>query len=175
MEYKKENIIGYEEYQIDTDGIIYSKNGKPLKYSINHNGYCIVNLIVNHKRKGFGVHTLVATQFISKNIDKTQVNHKDGNKTNNCVDNLEWVTPVENMQHSINVLGNNFGAKNWRAKPIRGINKEDNTIIEFSALSEGARYLSQKHNLKFETTKYCLWKALVGKMKTYKNYYWNYI
>lgn len=64
MEYKRQNINGYEEYQVDTNGVVYGKNGKKLKYSINHNGYCIVNFYNNHKRKGFAIHTLVAKQFI---------------------------------------------------------------------------------------------------------------
>lgn len=99
VEYKREPARGYEEYEVDTNGVIYGKNGKPLKYSLNYRGYCIINFYVNHKRTGFGIHTLVAKQFIPNNdINKNQVNHKDGNKTNNSVDNLEWATPKE-LEH----------------------------------------------------------------------------
>lgn len=125
VKYRREPVKGYEEYEVDTNGIVYGKNGKPLKYSLNYKGYCMINFYVNHKRTGFGIHTLVAKQFIpNNNINKNQVNHKDGNKTNNSVDNLEWVTSGENMRHSVDVLGNYTGAKNCNAKAIKGINKK---------------------------------------------------
>lgn len=124
MEYKKEKVKGYEEYQVDTNGIVYSKRGRPLKYSLNHSGYCIINFYVNGKRTGFGIHTIVAKQFIpNDNPERTQVNHKDGNTMNNRVDNLEWVTQSENVQHSINVLGNHIGSKNGNARAIKGYDK----------------------------------------------------
>lgn len=113
MDYKKEYIKDFPEYQIDTNGVVYGKNGNPLKYSLNHKGYCIINFYVDHKRKGFGIHTLVAKQFIYNEdpINKTQVNHKNGNKQDNYVDNLEWVTPKENSFHSVHVLKNNLREK----------------------------------------------------------------
>lgn len=176
MEYRKEPVKGYEEYQVDTNGIVYGKNGKPLKYSLNHKGYCIINFYINHKRTGFGIHTLVASQFISNNDPlKWQVNHIDGNKENNNVDNLEWVTPEENMRHSVDVLGNNIGVKNGGAKAIKGINKKDGTEIYFDAMSDGARYFVEKNKIKFIYAKNSLWRALNGKRKSYKGYYWQYV
>ena len=84
MEYQKKPVAvdGFGMYQVDTNGVVYAKNGKPLKYSINHNGYCIVNFYVNHKRKGFAIHTLIALTFIPNPERKPTVNHKDGNKLN---------------------------------------------------------------------------------------------
>lgn len=174
MEYKKEFIKGYEEYQVDTNGIIYGKNGNPLHFSTNHKGYQIVNFMVNHKRKGFSVHTLVANQFLQKNKDKTQVNHKDGNKKNNCVDNLEWVTPSENMRHSVDILGLRIGAQNCNAKRIRGINKLDKSVISFGSIADCARYFASRDNLNFQYVKNSIWRVLKGIRKTYKNYYWEY-
>lgn len=176
MEYRKEPVKGYEEYQVDTNGIVYGKNGKPLKYSLNHKGYCIINFYVDHKRTGFGIHTLVASQFIPNNDPlKWQVNHVDGNKENNNVDNLEWVTPEENMRHSVDVLGNNIGVKNGGAKTIKGINKKDGTEIYFDAMSDGARYFVEENKIKFIYAKNSLWRALNGKRKSYKGYYWQYV
>lgn len=145
MEYRKEKIKGYEEYSVDTNGIVYSKKDKPLKYSINHSGYCIVNFIVNNKRKGFAIHTLVAKQFITNNdINKTQVNHKDGNKLNNNVNNLEWVTPKENVRHAINVLGyDNSGKQNPLAKEVFGYDKITNELkYSFSCVMDAGKYFS---------------------------------
>ena len=177
MEYKKEPVKGYEEYQVDTNGIVYGKNEKPLKYSLNHKGYCIINFSINGQTKGFAIHTLVAKQFIPNDDPlKWQVNHVDGNKENNNVDNLEWVTPEENMKHSKEVLGNNnLGANSSQAKPIKGTNKKDGTEIYFDAMSDGARYLAKEYKIKFAYAKCSLWRALSGYRKSYKGYYWQYV
>lgn len=119
MIYKKEPVIGFEEYQIDTNGVVYNKNGSVKKDSINPRGYCIVNFYVNHQRKGFGIHSLVAKQFIPNPENKPQINHKDGNTENNTVDNLEWVTASENMRHSFDVLNREPSGK----KSICGYDK----------------------------------------------------
>lgn len=173
MEYKKESVKGYEEYQVDTNGIVYGKNGKPLKYSLNHNGYCIINFYINHIRTGFGIHTLVASQFIPNNDPlKWQVNHIDGNKENNNVDNLEWVTPEENARHSREILGNDFSGRNSsNAKPIRGINKYTNEILMFDSLSDAGKFFTKNN---YRNTMKCIWKALNGRNKTYHNYIWEY-
>ena len=177
MDYKKEPVKGYEEYQVDTNGIVYGKNGKPLKYSLNHKGYCIINFYINGQIKGFAIHTLVAKQFIPNNDpSKWQVNHKDGNKENNNISNLEWVTPEENIKHSKEVLGNNnLGVNSSQAKPIKGVSKKDGTEIYFDAMSDGARFLAREHNIKFIHAKCSLWRALSGCRKSYKGYYWQYV
>jgi hypothetical protein len=173
MEYRKEPVKGYEEYQVDTNGVIYSKKGKPLKYSLNYRGYCIINFYINHKRTGFGIHTLVATQFIPNDDPlKWQVNHKDGNKENNCVDNLEWMTPLENTKHSIEVLGNNFsGGNNPNSKSIKGISKNKKEILIFNSLADAGRYFSKEN---YRNIMKSIWKALNGRRKSYHDYIWEY-
>ena len=61
-------------------------------------GYCFIALYKNNKETKFYIHRLVATAFIPNIDNKPQVNHKDGNKNNNVVSNLEWVTPSENLK-----------------------------------------------------------------------------
>lgn len=178
MVYKKEKIKGYEEYSVDTNGVVYSKRDKPLKYSINHNGYCIVNLVTNGTRKGFSVHTLIAKQFITNNdIRKTQVNHKDGDKTNNCVDNLEWVTPKENMRHAVDVLGNYIEDKNVNARAICGVDTMSHKVIyRFKSLIGGARFFAGNKN-NARNIQNVLWKALSnyhGEVKSYRKCLWFY-
>ena len=126
IQYQKVPVKGYEEYSVDTNGIVYSKKGKPLKYSLNHNGYCIINFYVNHKRTGFAIHTLVAQAFIPNPENKPTVNHKDGNKQNNAVQNLEWSTHKEQTDHAKNVLGyDNSGTNNPLATEVFGYDKKN--------------------------------------------------
>ena len=179
MDYRKEKIKGYEEYSVDTNGMVYSKKGKPLKYSLNHSGYCIVNFMVNGKRKGFAIHTLVARQFITNNdINKTQVNHKDGDKTNNHIDNLEWVTPKENTQHAINVLGfDNSGERNYNAKKVFGFDKKSGELkYSFPCVMDAGRYFSDGNETKARYIQDIICGIINGYngKKSYRGCIWRY-
>lgn len=178
MNYEKRpvNIEGWEMYQVDTNGNVYSKQGKIMKPSINHNGYLIVNFYHNHVRKGFGVHTLVATTFIKHEEYKNQVNHKDGNKQNNNIENLEWVTPKENVQHSINILGyDNIGVNNPQAKKIFGYDKKTNELkYSFDSLADAARYFT-KDGKNYRCIQNIICQVACNKnKKSYKNCVWKY-
>lgn len=169
-EYRKESINGFEEYQIDTNGVIYNKNGSIKKYSLNPKGYCIVNFIVNGKRKGFQVHRLVALQFIPNPNNLPQVNHIDGNKQNNSVKNLEWCSREENMRHSFDVLHR----KPSHTREIIGINKSTGEVIfRFNSLADAGRYFSNGGN--YRIFQGSIFRALNGKRKTYKGCYWEYV
>lgn len=95
-------VKGYEnQYRITSNGQIF-RVGRPypLKYSINpQNGYPYVSLWKENKGKTFSVHRLVAEHFIPNPDNKPNVNHKDSDRTNFCVTNLEWCTQKENIQH----------------------------------------------------------------------------
>lgn len=67
--------------------------------------YAEIPLKIHGKSKWFMVHRLVAQAFIPNPQNKPQINHKDGNKLNNNVDNLQWCTPSENQTHKLYVLG----------------------------------------------------------------------
>lgn len=69
----------------------------------NGSGYCVVNLKHNGKQKQMTVHRLVAQAFIPNPDDKPEINHIDGCKGNNCVDNLEWASRSENIKHAFNL------------------------------------------------------------------------
>ena len=73
-----------------------------LKPSLTNWGYLRVVLQYNHTRKHMRVHRLVAEAFLLNIENKPEVNHIDGNKLNNHVDNLEWVTAKENHHHAVN-------------------------------------------------------------------------
>lgn len=93
-----------QDYEITKDGKIISlKHNKKreIKGYIDKYGYRRVLIYEKGKRKKYFVHRLVAEKYIPNLNNLPQVNHKDGNKLNNCVDNLEWVTPKENIRHAI--------------------------------------------------------------------------
>lgn len=88
-------------YKVDQFGIVYGLNGKPLKPATDKKGYLRVGLTINKKLCTKKVHRLVATEFIPNPNNKPCVNHIDGNKKNNNISNLEWVTYKENTEHAI--------------------------------------------------------------------------
>ena len=175
MEYRREPVKGFEEYSIDTHGIVYSKYGRPLKFSINHNGYAIVNFYVNHKRYGFSIHTLVAKQFIPNDSPAaTQVNHKNGKKTDNDVKNLEWMTPKENAEHSINVLGNmQKGAQSPFARPIYCYSLEGCLLATYPSMRD-AVYSITMDPAQYKSTKNGIWRALKQYRNSYHSKIWRY-
>lgn len=89
---------------VDEDGTIYKKysNGK-FKKAPQHkseNGYKTISLRVNGKQWNLYSHRIIAKYFIPNPENKPIVNHKDGNRANNNISNLEWCTPKENSQHA---------------------------------------------------------------------------
>lgn len=93
-------------YELRQDGLVRNKKtGKVLKQHTNPSGYLIVCLHGSSKGRTFLVHRLIAEQFVSGHRDDLEVNHKDGDKLNNALDNLEWVTRRENQMHRIHQLG----------------------------------------------------------------------
>ena len=120
------DIKGYEGYyqvsslgnvkSLEREEIFKNKKGKTIKrlrkeriltQKVNEYGYAEVNLWKDGKNKYLRVHRLVGISFIPNPENKPVVNHKDGNKLNNCVTNLEWNTVSENTWHATHVLGTN--------------------------------------------------------------------
>ena len=108
---------------------VYIQKEKLLSLTNTSTGYKKVELVKDGKRKGFKVHRLVAQAFIPNPDEKPQVNHIDGDKTNNYVDNLEWATASENSIHAYNT-GLNSNKKELNENEIvsmymNGTTKED--------------------------------------------------
>lgn len=95
------HIKGFPNYLIFENGYIYT--GNPLrkrKVAKSDRGYYCLALYKNGKYYNRAVHRLVAETYIANPNNYPYVNHKDGNKTNNAVSNLEWVTQQMNIQHA---------------------------------------------------------------------------
>jgi hypothetical protein len=125
------DIIGYEGfYQVSNQGRIKSfyKNSKLIdkvnkikSLKLAKDGYYNIQLIKNTKSRIFRVHRLVAVAFIPNLENKLEINHKDGIKTNNSIENLEWCTRSENMKHAV---------KTGLFKPIRGDSHTNSKLNE---------------------------------------------
>lgn len=94
-------VEGYEMYLVNEEGtVVNSRTGRVLREDLSSAGYKRVTMSAEGKTKRMTVHRIVAETFLIKNNETDVVNHKDGNKLNNCVENLEWVTPSENARHA---------------------------------------------------------------------------
>lgn len=92
-------------YRISKDGMIFSEIVSKYMRPTIKNGYYFISLRKNGRYYGFYLHRLIATTFIPNPECKRCVNHIDGNKKNNSLQNLEWVTHSENIRHRDTVLG----------------------------------------------------------------------
>lgn len=115
-------------YLIGNNGTILNRT-KTLKTYINNSGYECIKLTALKSNKHRLIHRLVAETFIPNPDNKPEVNHKDGNKLNNTVENLEWVTSSENKRHSL----------------VTGIRKYNNPTLG-KKLSKNSKY----HNVTYD-------------------------
>lgn len=122
--------------------------GKILKQQVDKYGYMRVHCYMNNKSKQYQVHRLVALSFISNPDNKPQVNHKDGNKQNNRVDNLEWSTNKENVKHafSIGLKEGIKGEENVNAKLT------ENDVVDIYNLYKTNKYSMKDLADKFNTS-----------------------
>ena len=127
----------YNHYEVNQFGEIRHKiRKKILKPRIN-NGYQYVNFKINGKNINFSVHRIVANAFIPNPNGYTEVNHKDYNRSNNCVDNLEWVSSSQNKYHAFLKEEN----KKSRGKAVNQYTKEGILIKTFDTITEAAQAL----------------------------------
>jgi len=142
-------INGYENYyQISNYGnvkTLYNRYKKCIfkKPFIRKDGYVVINLIKDKKQTTFYLHKLVAGHFIQQDGDvlKSEVNHIDGNKQNNNVDNLEWCTSSFNSKHAYDTGLTKIGSERTSSKltedlvrKIPELIKNGNTIKQISKL-----------------------------------------
>ena len=119
-------------YQVSNQGRVKSlKYGKEriLKPERTHNGYLRVGLLKNRNRKMFMVHRLVGQAFLTNSHNLPQINHKDEDRTNNRVENLEWCDGKYNM---------NYGTRTQRvteklSKPVLQYTKDGEFIREWKS------------------------------------------
>lgn len=129
-------INGFDNYAISNFGRIKNvRKNKILAPTINKNGYMGYVFCQNGIKKGFRIHRLVALYFIENPYNLPYVNHKDGNKTNNHVSNLEWCTAQENQIHA-----RSMGLIN-QEKPIIALDINTGEKIAFKSIHEASAIL----------------------------------
>lgn len=158
------------------DRIVESKRG-PLRYKgkliatpLNDDGYQIFNFCKARKKKHAKVHQVVARAFIPNPNNLPEVNHKDENKANNHVSNLEWCTREYNMNYGTGMerMRNHPNQKKRHEEsktPIVGVKIDDESTIRFESISEADRIGFKRRNL---------WSALNGHDASHKGYVWCY-
>lgn len=125
-------IKGFTGYYVTDSGDVYSRNYgvdgriRKIKQELCKNGYKRVTLCNNGKTKRMLSHRLVAETFIKNPDCKCDVNHKNGKRDDNRVENLEWVTRSENITHAYRTLGNVSAAKGKHGKD----NPNSKTILQ---------------------------------------------
>lgn len=150
------DVVGYEGfYQVSNLGSVRSLDrvvnnrrvkGRVLKPFQDKDGYKKVNLVMGgKKRRQFMIHRLVSKMFIPNPENKPEVNHKDGNKQNNNIDNLEWVTKRENARHAWDnglkeaIIGENCSWHKLTDKDVRDIRDMYETG-EYTQVELGKRF-----------------------------------
>ncbi|MGN1298135.1 MAG: NUMOD4 domain-containing protein [Clostridia bacterium] len=182
MEEVWKDIDGYEGlYQVSNLGRVKSfdryvknkmsnkniKKGRVLRPCVSKYGYLNVNLVKNTKGKTSAIHRLVAIAFIENPENKLCVNHIDGNKKNNNVYNLEWVTHSENNIHAIKTgLRKKMKGKNHYKRPVNQYTLNGKFIKRWESLKD----VKDAWNLKSNHISDCC----KGKTKTVLGYKWKY-
>lgn len=147
---------------VDRDGNVYLETTygmKPLAKHKRKGGYEYVEVSINGERKKIAVHRLVANAFCENPKNLPQVNHIDGNPSNNKAENLEWVSGSSNQMHSRYVLGNVTGFK-------------DTPIV---CLDTGEEFVSTRDAWRKTGVSYShISECASGKRKTAGGYRWGY-
>lgn len=125
--------------------------GEPrvLKTQVDNKGYHRIRVTIEREKITYKVHREVAKVFIPNHNNLPQVNHKDGNKNNNAVDNLEWITNRDNAHHAIenglwdSVIEGSRKENERRKKPVNGYNGTQS--IRFESIAEAERYIGSSH------------------------------
>lgn len=181
MDEKWKDIKNYEGfYQISNLGRVKSlifrnnvcniKKEKILKPTDNGNGYLIVSLHKNKNRKVFYIHRLVGQTFIENKEHLKEINHKDGNRKNNNIDNLEWCNRKYNVEHSYRNNGRKSafseikGNKHRLSIPIKQYSLDRQFIKKFDSMKQA----SEEMNICYTSIQRCRTK----KQKTAGNYIW---
>jgi hypothetical protein len=156
-----------ENYEVSNLGNVRNiVTNKILKGRISAGGYPQVSIKIDAEGrfKNRYIHRLVALYWIDNPDNKEQVNHKDGNKMNNVIDNLEWVTSSENLLHKSKLYGKDLKTSNRR---VGQYTKTGELVAEFDSIKAAAASVG--------SPRVSVDAALNGRVYTLKGFVWKYL
>ena len=159
-------ITEASNYEVSANGQVRNRTTKKiLKGRLSKNGYLQVSIKIDATQKFCNryIHRLVALHFIQNPNNKREVNHIDGNKENNTLSNLEWVTSSENQKHR-HLIGN----KKTSNRHIGMFNKKGEMVKDFNSILEAVAYFNKTSRVNIDN-------ALQGKQYTAYGYVWKYL
>lgn len=162
-------INDFPNYSVSNFGnVMNTKTNRMMKLSIK-GGYRNICLINDVGRNTFKVHRLVATSFIENTENKPEVNHKDKNKLNNNVSNLEWNTRLENCQHRSIGLVN----KSNKNKPILRLSKNNEMLQKYNSIEDAGKWaLENKFTATLHNGRNSIGNCVNGLSNTAYGYKW---
>lgn len=168
MEEIWKDIAGYEGlYQVSTEGRVRSLKNKTIKLlkpykMLKRGGYLEVGLRVPGIKKNYKIHRLVAEAFIPNPEGYNEVNHKDENKENNCVNNLEWCSHSYNNSYGTKPIKNGIG----HSKKVEQYSMDGILLKTFNSQTEAARETN--------STQGGISDCCRGKIKSHNGFVWKY-
>lgn len=158
------DIKGYEGlYSATEDGQIYSHRKKRFltdKPCSGGGGYILIRLCKNGIQTSIRAHVIIASLFVNKPEGTTEVNHKNGIKTDNRVDNLEWVNRQQNIKHSFDVLKRTSATGHRHPKSKLVLDTEMGIYYECTAQAARARGIT-RNSLKCGLYKHGSYKGFI--------------
>lgn len=163
------------KFKISSMGTIVNKfSNTKVKTRISKDGYVYVSLYYNKKSYIKTLHGLVAKTFIRNNNNNLEVNHIDGNKLNNSIDNLEWITHKDNIKHAwenklfepVREASRRYGKDNPSSKRVIQYDSKGNKIKEYSCIAEAVR--------ETKINKTSIGKCCNNRQKTAGEYVWKF-
>lgn len=141
---------------------------KILRQNENEHGYLTIGLRKDKKRVTRIVHRIIAMAFIPNPENKPEVNHKNGNKLDNCIENLEWVTSKENVvhAHSLHLVNHHSGLNHHKSRPISQRDSQGKLINIYPSIRS-----AQKDGYSVS----CIIRVCQGELSKHKGYKWAYI